>query len=321
MYRPTIIIILLFCQCVTHLFGQQLPIFTQYRDHYGIINPAMINSDYFTLDYNFAVGASSRIQWANSEFTPHTETIHAEYYNNNGFIFGGHLINDRTGHTSLTSLGGRVGFIVAADDRKNWGFAGALSSSVVQYRISADGAQFGKNNDPILGFHDQKVYPDVGAGLFGYFRGLKEGDMFYIGASIPQLLSTKIAFDNNKSKVELERVQHFYGVLGMYKSIDDTQSFELSTWAKSVKGSPINITTNFRLLNKKLFWVGLGLSTNRIFHVEGGIMIGEKFNWSKNYRIGYSYDASFNTTRSYFGGAHEISIIMALDTRGDRYGD
>jgi type IX secretion system PorP/SprF family membrane protein len=318
MYRLPIMLLFVW-NCTDYLLAQQLPVFTQYRDHYGIINPAMINSDYFTFDYNLAFGASSRIQWANSEFTPRTETIHAEYYNTNGFVFGGHFISDRTGHTSLMGASGRVAFIVAADDRKKWGFSGAISAAAVQYRISADGVQLGKNNDPVLGFQDKKVYPDVGTGLFGYVEGLQEGDMFYIGLSVPQLLSTKIMFDNNKSKIELERVQHFYGVLGMYKSITDVQSLELSTWVKSIKGSPINITTNFRLLNKELFWLGVGLSTNRIFHIEGGIMVGENQGWSQNYRIGYSYDASFNSSNAYFGGSHEISIMMTLDTYGGRY--
>jgi type IX secretion system PorP/SprF family membrane protein len=317
MSRIIILFILLF-PIANNIAAQQLPIFTQYRDHYGIINPAIINSDYFTLDYNLSIGASARSQWAANPYSPHTQTLHAEYTNNR-FIFGAHLMNDGTGHTNLTGINGRVGYLVTGNDPKLWGFSAALSGAAIQYRISADEVQFSKADDPLLGFQDKKTYPDVGAGLFGYVGGKQEGDMYYIGASVPQLLSTTIVFDNNNNKVALQRVPHFYGVLGMYKSISEDQSLEISLWARSVQGMPFSASTNLRLLHKDLFWVGAGVSTNRVVHTEMGFMVGDNIGLSQNYRISYSYDASFNTYAPYFGGAHEVSLMLMLDTNGGRY--
>jgi len=44
--------------------AQQLPIFTQYRENHGYINPASISSDYMTYYHNLYFGAPYRLQWA-----------------------------------------------------------------------------------------------------------------------------------------------------------------------------------------------------------------------------------------------------------------
>ncbi|MEO0044715.1 MAG: hypothetical protein RL329_4164, partial [Bacteroidota bacterium] len=44
-------------------FGQQIPLFTQYRALAGVINPAAISSDFFTKQHNVSFGVSYRRQW------------------------------------------------------------------------------------------------------------------------------------------------------------------------------------------------------------------------------------------------------------------
>ncbi|MFT5165953.1 MAG: hypothetical protein ACI8P3_001184, partial [Saprospiraceae bacterium] len=44
------------------VLAQQLPLFTQYREQAGIINPAAVHSDYFIYEHNVAFGGSYRKQ-------------------------------------------------------------------------------------------------------------------------------------------------------------------------------------------------------------------------------------------------------------------
>ena len=56
---------LIWCCClIAGLNAQQLPYQTQFRQLYAYINPASISSDYFLYEYNAAINASYRLQWA-----------------------------------------------------------------------------------------------------------------------------------------------------------------------------------------------------------------------------------------------------------------
>lgn len=94
--------------------GQQLPLFTQYRDYYGYINPASVSIDFFVSDrtaFN-AFGISHRRQWINSTFPTVVTTVgRGEFFfrSNNGpsFSVGGYFMSDKAGATSLNALYGR----------------------------------------------------------------------------------------------------------------------------------------------------------------------------------------------------------------------
>ncbi|MDQ3015999.1 MAG: type IX secretion system membrane protein PorP/SprF, partial [Bacteroidota bacterium] len=59
--------------------AQQLPLFTQYREFQGIINPASISHDYlFWEGYTTSFGISYRNQWSKIKGGPVTSTIRAE---------------------------------------------------------------------------------------------------------------------------------------------------------------------------------------------------------------------------------------------------
>jgi len=59
--------------------AQQLPLFTQYRENIGIINPAAFNQDFLIYENNLSFGASYRRQWVGLESGPQTQTIRGEY--------------------------------------------------------------------------------------------------------------------------------------------------------------------------------------------------------------------------------------------------
>ncbi|MEM6967665.1 MAG: type IX secretion system membrane protein PorP/SprF, partial [Bacteroidota bacterium] len=133
---PTIAFLL----CCQFLSAQQLPLFTQYRQNIGILNPAAINSDFHLNEHRISFGASYRNQWIGFDATPVTQTIRGEYVYDGGtgvgLQFGGYLINDQTGPTGFTGVYGRLGGILTEDATYS-GLSFGLNIGAVQYRVNA----------------------------------------------------------------------------------------------------------------------------------------------------------------------------------------
>ena len=76
--KKILLLSLLFCLS-EWVAAQQLPLFTQYREQIGIINPAAIQGDYFIYEHNVSMGGSYRRQWVGLDNAPTTQTIHGQY--------------------------------------------------------------------------------------------------------------------------------------------------------------------------------------------------------------------------------------------------
>ena len=209
----------LFLLCSTAVTAQQLPIFTQYREHSGFINPASINSDYFLSRgaYNVSLGTSYRRHWVRREQAPQTILVRGEHlmvpkYGGVGLLYGGNVVHDQTGPISFSGIYGRLGGMLRTGGYySNDGFNLALSFGVVQYRMKATEVKLIDPNDP-LGMQDQvRVIPDVGAGIF-YHKELGNEDIIYGGISVPQLFALDLTSRNADDEFSVTRVRHYYAV-------------------------------------------------------------------------------------------------------------
>ena len=116
MHRLTILVLLIFL--IQDVIAQQLPLFSQYRENYIAINPAMVSTEYLLYEQDLSFGASYRNQWREFEGAPETQFIRGEYLLDNGgfgLLTGGYLINDQTGPIGLTGIYGRIGGIFTGD--------------------------------------------------------------------------------------------------------------------------------------------------------------------------------------------------------------
>jgi len=297
--------------------AQQLPLFTQYRENHGYINPATVNSDYFTHEYNLSAGATYRRQWGGQSFTPRTQAMHFEYlFTNNklaGLLLGAHFLNDQTGPTGLTGFSGRLG-VVMSEDPYWGGVVAALSLGAMQFRINPKEL---KTSDRILSECDcQKIIPDIGLGVYAYKRfskGVFDQDVIYGGISVPQTFGFEPDLKLIDEKViKAKRVAHFYGLLGMYKYFADYRYIEPSVWVKYVPNAPVNVDVNIRYAPIEHFWLGVGYSTSKSIHLEFGLLFGENLGFDNTFRIGYGFDKSVTSYGPYFGGSHEFNISFAF---------
>lgn len=303
---------------VAELQAQQLPLFTQYREYHSIINPATINSDYFTHDYNVSIGASYRTQWVSEKGTPNTQVIRYENHftkgKHTGLVFGGHIINDQAGPLGTTGIAIRTG-IVLSNDPDWWGFVGGLSLGLTQFRINKNKIE---TYDPLLSECDcQSLSPDVGLGLFVYNRfssGFFDQDVLYGGISMPRAVTFDPTFKaNEQAEITFDRVPHYFGLIGLYKQLSDYQYLEPSIWIKYVEHAPINIDFNIRYSPTETFWLGFGYATSKTFHLEAGILLGENLDWDNTMRIGYGMDRGINAYGPFYGLSHELNITYVFD--------
>lgn len=304
------------------IFSQQLPIFTQYRENLGYINPGALSSDYFVYEYNMSYGVSYRNQWSNFEYGPSLQTAHGEFLTDTQgafeWITGGYIINDNTDPISMTGLYGRIGTVLLTEgeDIYEQGLSLGFNVGVVQYRMNLEDLLIRDPND-ISATNQKKVFPDVGFGIF-YYKNLGKRDHWYAGFSIPQLFGLDLTYENNSGdEFSIQRIQHYYGLLGLYKTTGEFSFLEISLWPKYVPNAPFHLDLNARYQFSDTFWIGAGASTTRSIHLEFGVILGENINLDESvFRIGFGYDPTFGSaaTPNHFGTSQEINISYSRST-------
>ena len=298
--------------------AQHLPLFTQYRDQIGILNPGAFSHTYLHNEDPLSFGLSFRRQWVNLESAPVTQTLRGEYLYETGgavnMVFGGHIVNDQTGPTGFTGAYGRVGALLTSDPYYG-GLSLGFNFGLVQYRIKASELELRDLNDPV-GMEDQsKLFPDIGVGIYYYKyldRGFLDDSHVYAGISIPQVIGLDLEFITETGSFSTQRIQHFYGLIGLYKYFRDDTFLEPSVWVKYAPGAPVNVDLNLRYQLSGNFWLGAGGSTAGTIHLETGVILGENYNLSNNFKIGYGFDYSFNTFGPEVGSTHEVNLSYSI---------
>ncbi len=303
--------------------SQQIPLFTQYSEYQGLLNPSAVLNDYFLYEYNLTMGASVRNQWIGIDGSPKTQALRGEYMYDTGntfnFLFGGYALNHQTGPISFTGLYGRVAGLMTDYDPLYGGLSVGLSGGLVQYRVDVSELRQLYPDDILTSVNQTKFFPDVGVGIT-YYRQMKEsifrGDNVYIGLSIPQVLGLDLQFKDDTGEFDIRRVPHYFAFLSYYKIISEDSFLEFSNWTKFVANAPINYDFNVRYQLNRNIWIGAGASTAGIGHFEFGLLLDNTLGiWDNRLKIAYGYDPSFNTYGARFGHSHEINVSMAIDTK------
>ncbi len=297
------------------LQAQQLPLFTQYRENIGIINPAAVESDFLAFGQNITFGANYRAQWVGLDNAPRTQTVRGSYLYADGsgvaLMAGGHLMNDQTGPTGFTGLYGRIAGIVTADPEQG-GLVVGLSAGAVNFRINASEIRLRDQGDLIGSNDHSQFFPDVGVGIYYYHLVGRNDDYFYAGASVPQVIGLDLTIQNDEGEYVTQRVQHFYGMLGFYKFFDNNSFLEPSLWVKYTQGAPLNADFNLRYYLPVNFWIGAGGSTSGTVHLETGVQLGDTASFDRTFKVGYGFGYSFSPFGPTAGTTHEINLAYSL---------
>lgn len=314
-----------FCCLIAGLNAQQLPYQTQFRQLYAYINPASISSDYFLYEYNAAINASYRLQWAAQPQTPRTFHLAGEYIHNNnargaGFNLAGGamLLRDRVGPLSLTGGHVRLSSLFSGDPYFG-AFSAGFSLGATQYRLLHDRIVWESLNDPNIPLEDiATTKPEIGVGIY-YFKRLRKGklsgDNFYTGLSVPQLWAAHDVVNSLGKKIPITRVPHLYMTGGWYHFFNEDSFLELGFWAKYAPGAPFNVHITGRFQPMRTFWVGGGFNPNGLAHLETGFNLPGFIAPDGNLKVGYAFDYNISAFGLPLGPSHELHLSYLFDTQ------
>lgn len=321
--RPLVLVLLLAIPAVWELKAQQLPMFTQYAEMHGALNPAIISQMALAGDYRGYVGASARMQWAGRPGAPRTQLVHGQWLTGNSnfsALLGGHFVNDQAGQLGFTGVYGRISSVYFANKRyrEEAGFAAGLTFGAVQFRVKLDNVIARDAQDPILlEGNINRIYPDVGFGIYAWQQLGRSGVTIYGGISVPQTLGINFEYQpaQGDQRYSLKRLRHYYAMGGMIKELGRSGSYiDISSWVKYVPNAPVNADLNIRLFQTVgdaetlQIWIGSGYNTANAMHFELGFVPG----YDGKLKIGYCYDFNVSGSILKFGNSHEINLAMML---------
>ena len=302
---------------VATLHAQQLPLFTQYREMQGVLNPAAVPNGFLTHQNKGAIGISTRRQWADLPNSPTTQVLRGEYFfaEHTGvtLLTGGYFIKDQTGPTGFTGIYGRVAGVITSDAEVG-GLSFGLAAGGVQYSVKTTELKLRDANDLRASQDYQQWYPDISLGAFWYQRlgQFEAEDYVYAGVSVPQMMSLALDVKDLNHTFQLERTRHYYGSVGWYHFFGNDAFIEPSAWIKYSEKAPINVDFNIRYQAANTFWIGVGSSNQGNIHAELGLILGKNIGFDSNFRFGYGFDYATKSFGPYVGTTHEINVSYAF---------
>lgn len=279
------------------LYAQQDAQYTQYMYNMSVINPAYTTSNFGVLN----LGGLHRSQWNGIAGAPNSSNLFAHIPLNNQLEVGASIINDNIGDVVKEN---NLFFDVAY--KLNFDSFGTLSFGVktgfTLFDVNFNGFTLESGDvftDPDFENNIQKTFFNFGTGI--YFNT----DNYYVGLSIPNILTTKHLNRNNGKYQGVENA-HWYLTSGYVFEINDTFKLKPAFMLKTAKGAPftLDITTNILYNNKVEF--GLGYRT------EDAISGMINFSVTPELNIGYAYDHTISNLGPFSSGSHEIILLYKI---------
>jgi type IX secretion system PorP/SprF family membrane protein len=310
MTKRTCLFILAFWQGLSHATAQDLPLFAQYSEYHGLINPASVHVNFLTDNgQNLSFGFAHRLQWTGfgNDLSPSTKVVRGEFIDyKSKILWGGYIQDDRVGISQHLGIYGRFAYLIPI--RKNilnGGFLIGFNIGTTRRQLRLNELPVAQRTDPSLLSEPSKFAFDIGFGVYYYIKWRGPSEYVYGGLSTPRLRD----FGNNQWAV------HTYGLLGIHIAPNNWGLWECSTWVRHVKSLPCQWSVNARyhLTSSALGgWLGGGLITGigdkSDFTTECGVRI-------KAVKIGFAYTFSRSEFQTLFGNSTEINLAFIFDRR------
>ena len=298
--------------------AQQTPLFSVYRDQWGILNPAALSSNYLLNNRTMSLSGAWHVQWWNMPQSPRTQALAWEMVNeDDNNVLGAHIVNDQTGKIGQTGVYARYAYRLRMGRRSAQSLFIGLSAGAVQYRAKLSEIEFpDPGTAPIE--NARTIKPDFGLGVFYHYA-----DRYYAGLSVPQAFGFMTSFESGQDVFSIRRVAHGYAVAGGYWSApwlgNETSFLEPSVWLKYAPHSPLNIDVNLRAQVSELVWVGTGVNAGfgvrpgAAIHVEAGLIFGEQVQLRDGQlKAGFAFDLPVTKGLGRaFGGSAEVNVGYA----------
>ena len=292
--KRIIIPIISFCFLAIGAEAQQLFTSSLYDMQGSLHNPAVAGVNKYGM-----IGATYRSMWSGIDGGPRTTTVFGSAYIPSVKLgIGGYVYSDVTGPTKRIGLQMAYAYHIPLENDAT--FSIGIEGRFQQYSFDMNKLQESLGNDPILGGKDNRFTGDAGLGVS--YTGKK----FQVGASVSQLIQTKLDFyTGNLTRTEEARLyRHFY-LHGKYDwEVDGNTVITPNAMLIYLPNAPLEFQAGARVEHNKLFWWGLAMRARQSWMISAGVHIKEKFT------VGYSFDI-YNTPLSVYdkgSNAHEILL-------------
>jgi type IX secretion system PorP/SprF family membrane protein len=274
------------------VIAQQDPLFTQYMNNPGLINPAYTGSRGI-----MNVKGLFRKQWLGIDWSPTTTTLSfSSPLNKYDVGLGATFLDDQIGPMHQTGLYVDYSRFFRFSEKRN--LALGLKAGFNYFDINLLNLRR-QEYDPHLEMNPQtKAFLlNFGVGVY-YFT-----PNFYAGLSIPKLIRNDIKDKNNTLLILGKEERHYFVTTGTLITIDDpVWKLRLSAMGRVVNGTPASVETEATVIIYDKVWIGFGYRLGDAITAHLRMQVNHKI------QIGYSYDLNNSRLKNYNSGSHEIFL-------------
>ncbi|MCC6459238.1 MAG: type IX secretion system membrane protein PorP/SprF [Saprospiraceae bacterium] len=297
-----IVLLLLISTAALQLSAQQEQHFTQFMHNKLQINPAYSGSRGIPF-----VTALYRNQWMGFDGAP--KSFLASF--NSPFITPRVGIGVTLSHFQVglnTDFSGSLAYSYDLIGREDLSVRAGIMGSIRSLSIDFAKAQpFTVVGDQSLGsIQENSIYGNVGAGIYATIA-----QQFYVGFSVPRIVSSTIGIYNDQALTIAKDYQHFYVMAGAILPLTDDINLMPALLAKYVKNAPFDMDVNVNLEIKEKITAGLSYRV-------GGDGPGESMDllvfWKAHpqFGVGIAYDFTLSNVKDYTAGSIELLLQADL---------
>ncbi len=295
----TIICTALLTTCfATDAFAQQDPQYSQY-----MFNPLSANPAYAGSRGVLNGAVLFRKQWVGfGDGAPSTQVLAINTPTRKGKVgVGLEIIADQIGPKKTTGFYLNYAYRIPLGKGK---LAFGLGAGVLNSQINWALISYKDQGDVYSGLGStSQTFPDF---KFGMFFNNKN---FFIGGSVTHLNESVYGVSTLTAASTARFRRHAFFTFGRAFALGSNVLFSPSVMMRSVTGvaasASADLNLNFKI--KNTLWLGLSLRT------EKSLIALVQYNITEKFKIGYSYDMTFNALKQYQSGSHEIMLGFDLN--------
>lgn len=262
----------------------------------NVLNPAYAGSKTGTLSASLL----GRTQWVGIPGAPQTAVLSVHSPITNQMGLGVSILADKIGPINEQFLYADYSYTIPVGYYDNLAFGIKGGISLVNAKLSdLDLNEYGDAN---FLSNINNLQPNIGFGVFYY------SDIYYVGLSMPNLLSTTYLEKGDGFESTINKRNHMFLTGGYVFDLSYDWKFKPSIMSKIAMGAPISLDLSANFLFDDTFEVG----TSYRWGDSVSLLLNAKV--TDNIRVGYSYDFTTSELNKFNSGSHELIVLFDLMT-------
>jgi type IX secretion system PorP/SprF family membrane protein len=282
-----------------NVIAQQDAQYTQYMYNMNILNPAYAGSIGGTVNASLL----GRSQWVGVPGAPQTTTLSVHSPITQRMGLGLSILADKIGPINEQFIFADYSYTIPVGSYDNLAFGVKAGISLFQGNLIdlKTVADFGVDINFSQDIANSK--PNFGFGAFYY------SDIYYFGASVPNLLNTTYFEKDGAGNVtNISKTNHLFLTGGYVFDVNYDWKFKPSFMTKMAVGAPLSVDLSANFLFDEAYEIG----TSYRWDDSVSLMMSARI--FENLRVGYSYDFTTTGINAYNSGSHELILLFNLVT-------